>query len=313
MHWPQKQNIIAILFVILFSCTGSQKQNLSSVLAPNAKLVKLSKGTDFQFTEGPVWSNAGYLLFSDIPNSHIIEYLPDGTFSIFRKNTNGANGLMFDISGRLVACEGNAGRVTAMDSSGEIHVLASEYKGKRFNSPNDLVIDSTGGIYFTDPLFGRGGKLSQNKEAVYYLHADGRIRRIIDNLAKPNGIILAPDGKKLFIVDTYNKFVWAYLIDRVGFPMDAYIFAELKLPNDAQNNRSGADGITIDVAGNLYITSSLGVQVFNSNGDLLGIIGVPEKPANCTIGGPDNKTLYITARKNLYAIQLQVEGVVFPL
>lgn len=313
MYWPGKRNLVPILFVILFSCSTSQQQNLSSVLASNARVVKLSEGADFQFTEGPVWSNAGYLLFSDIPNNHIIKYSPDGTFSIFRENTNGANGLMFDKSGQLVACEGETGRVTAMDSSGEIHVLASEYKGKRFNSPNDLVIDSTGGIYFTDPVFGRGRKLSQDKEAVYYLHPDGRVRRVIDNLTKPNGVILAPDGKKLFIVDTYNKFVWAYLIDRVGFPTDPYIFAELKLPKDAQNNRSGADGITIDAAGNLYVTSSLGVQVFNPKGDLLGIIDVPEKPSNCTIGGADNKTLYITARKNLYAIQLKVKGVMFPL
>jgi len=313
MCWFKSQNIIPILLIILFSCHTSRQKNLKVVLATNAKVVKLSEGTNFSFTEGPVWSSAGYLLFSDIPNNHIIKYSADGTFRIFRENTNGANGLMFDHAGQLVACESAAGRITAMDSMGSIRVLASEYEGKPFNSPNDLVIDSTGGIYFTDPLFGSGREPSQDKEAVYYLFYDGQVRRVIDNLTKPNGIVLAPDGKKLFVVDTYNKFVWAYLIDRVGFPTDPYIFAELQLPKDAPKNLSGADGITIDTAGNLYVTSSLGIQVFNTNGDLLGIIDVPEKPSNCTIGGPGNKTLYITARKNLYAIQLKVKGVKFPL
>ncbi len=312
MYRLKLQYIIPVLFIILFSCIPFQQKDLSSVLATNAKLMKLSEGTNFQFTEGPVWSSDGYLLFSDIPNNQIVKYAADGTFSIFRENTNGANGLMFDKSGQLVACEGGAGRLTAMDSGGSLSVLVSQYKGKPFNSPNDLVIDSTGGIYFTDPIFGGEKQLSQDKEAVYYLFPDGRIRRVIDSLIKPNGIILALDGKKLFVDDTYNKFVWAYLIDKVGFPTDPYIFAVLKLPKDQQNNRSGADGITIDAVGNLYITTSLGVQIFNPKGDLLGIIAVPEIPSNCTIGGPDNKTLYITARKNLYAIQLKIKGQVSP-
>ena len=301
------------LLVVLFACSGP-RSTLNEIVPQDSKVVQLSEGMDFAFLEGPCWDGENTLYFSDIPNNRIYRYTLEGAFSVFRENSNGANGLMFDRAGRLVACEGKAGRVVALDEFGRVvEVLAAEYRGKPFNSPNDLVIDSRGGIYFTDPRFGDESDMPQDKQAVYYRQPDGRIIRLIDDMIKPNGIILSPDEKLLYVVDTYDKFIRAYRVLQDGFLVDQRIFAELKLKEGAPDNRSGADGLAMDVNGDLFVTTSLGVQIYDANGNFVGIIRVPETPANCTFGGADMKTLFITARKNLYMIKLKVPGVLFPI
>jgi len=292
----------------------TNKRDLSAILAERAEIEKLGVGMEFTFLEGPAWDGKGNLFFTDIPNNRIYRYSSDGAIKVFRDNTNAANGLMFDHRGRLIACEGGTGRVTAMAPDGEVvEVLASQYEGKPFNSPNDLVIDKQGGMYFTDPSFGSEENMPQDKQAVYYRTPDGTIRRVIDNMTKPNGIILSPDGSLLYVVDTFDKYVKAYKVTANGTPTDEHIFAVLQLHPEAKSEKSGADGLAMDVQGNLYVTTQLGVQVIDPDGRHLGIIQVPEVPANCTIGGADGKTLFITARKGLYAIKLKVAGVQFPL
>ncbi len=304
---------IALCSAVLFFCHSS-KRDLSTVLAEGAKIEKLGAGMQFTFLEGPAWDGKGNLFFTDIPNNRIYKYSLDGAITVFRENTNAANGLMFDHRGRLIACEGGAGRVTAMAPDGKVvEVLASQFEGKPFNSPNDLVIDKLGGIYFTDPRFGSEENMPQDKQAVYYRTSDGAIRRVIDNMTKPNGIILSPDGSTLYVVDTFDKYVKAYKVSDNGALTDEQVFAVLQLHPQAKSVKSGADGLAMDVQGNLYVTTQLGVQVINPNGRYLGIIQVPEVPANCTIGGVDGKTLFITARTGLYAIKLKVAGVQFPL
>jgi gluconolactonase len=306
--------VLLMSLTSMFSCIAQKQADWSGIVAQDATVENLSKEMEFSFLEGPAWDGKGNLYFTDIANNRIWKFSTEKVFSVFRESTNAANGLMFDHQGRLVACEGGAGRLTAMDEKGQVvEILAAEYDGKPFNSLNDLVIDKRGGLYFTDPRFGDESNMPQDKQAVYYRSPGGEIKRVIDNMTKPNGIILSPDGSVLYVVDTYNKFVKTYRISANGMPVDERIFTILKLRENAPNDISGADGLAMDVLGNLYVTTQLGVQVFNHRGHFLGLIQVPEVPANCTFGGLDGKTLFITARKNLYAIKLKVQGITLPL
>jgi len=308
-----KVRFLLLLIPLIVFCKHEVRPSLNDIVPFDANVIKLSEGMDFSFLEGPCWDGESSLFFSDIPNDRIYRYTLDGSFSVFREHSNGANGLMFDRQKRLIACEGKAGRITAIDSLGNvIAVLAQEYRDKPFNSPNDLVIDRYGGIYFTDPRFGNDKEMPQDKQAVYYIDPNGKVKRLIDDMQKPNGIILSPDGQFLYVVDTYDKFIRAYRVTTDGFLVDQRVFAELKLEENAPDERSGADGLAMDVNGDLFVCTRLGIQVFNGHGDFLGIIQVPEIPANCTFGGIDMKTLFITARKNLYMIALNVQGVRFP-
>jgi gluconolactonase len=299
--------VLAVVSASIMRCSR-ESEDIHSIFAPGAEIVRLGVAQDFTFLEGPAWDGEESLYFTDVPVSRIYRYTPEKGFSVFRENTDQANGLMFDPKGRLVACEGGSGRVTVMNKRGEVvEIRASEYRGMPFNSPNDLVIDKNGGIYFTDPNFDKVEDLSQNSEAVYYVRPDGDIVRVIEDIKKPNGIILSPDGSRLYVADSYDVFVRAYRMSANGIPVDRYIFATLK-SKDEESDITWADGMTVDSEGHLYVATELGIQIFNRKGVHLGILNVPETPSNCTIGGRDGKTLYITARKSLYAIKLDVKG-----
>jgi gluconolactonase len=181
----------------------------------------------------------------------------------------------------------------------------------RFNAPNDLVIDKQGGIYFTDPAFGAPMPLPQGKTAVYYLAADGKVTRLIDDLPNPNGVILSPDEKTLYVIPSGQAEMMAYPVKSPGKIGKGRIFCTLKQPRGAKG--SGGDGLAVDVKGNLYITSQLGLQVFDASGKLLGIIALPEQPANVKFGGSDLKTLYVTARTSLYSVPMEATGHLFAL
>ena len=303
--------IFAILSVVSTSIIrcSRESEDIHSIFAPGAEIIQLSSELDFTFLEGPAWDGEESLYFTDVPVSRIHKYTLDKGFSVFREHTDQANGLMFNPKGRLVACEGGSGRVTVMNQHGEVvEIRGSEYRGMPFNSPNDLVIDKHGGIYFTDPNFGGTEDLSQDSEAVYYIRPEGDIVRVIDDIKKPNGIVLSADGSRLFVADSYDVFVRAYRVSANGIPVDKYIFATLK-SKDEESDITWADGMTMDSEGHLYVATDLGIQIFNKKGVHLGILNVPETPSNCTIGGRDGKTLYITAKKNLYAIKLDVKGI----
>jgi gluconolactonase len=234
---------------------------------------------------------------------------------VFREASDAANGLMFDADGNLISCDGGARRVTMLGQDGTVKaVLADRYNGKMFNSPNDLVIDSEGGIYFTDPRFGGQDDVEQDKEAVYYRRKDGTLVRIIDDMIKPNGVILSPDEKTLYVGDSAREYIRAYDIRADGTVRNGRDFGMLSsLIEGGHERRNGADGLKIDVEGNLYVAASSGIEVFDKNGKHLGVIEVPEVPANCTFGGQDYRTLFITARTSLYRVELKVRGVCFPV
>nr|MDQ3331638.1 SMP-30/gluconolactonase/LRE family protein [Planctomycetota bacterium] len=254
---------------------------------------------DLQFTEGPTWSDKGELFFTDIPADRI--YKSNGEkLDVFVEPAGHCNGLMFDAAGTLFACSMD-GALVSFDSDGKKKVLADRYDGKRFNAPNDLVIDRTGGIYFTDPRFRAPEPLPQGIEAVYYWDSTtGKVLRVVEELGQkaPNGVILSPDEKTLYVVCSMQAEVVAYDIVAPGRLGEERVFASLK--QAAGKSGGGGDGLTVDTKGNLYITSAIGVQVFSPDGKLLGNIELPEQPANVTFGGPDRKTLYATARTGLY-------------
>ncbi len=314
-------NFCKVLFVsfsvILISFCAKKPEGIRKIVPEGAVVEKVNKDISFGFTEGPAWDGKGNLFFTDIRNSKIYKLDNEGKFTVFRDETGAANGLMFNAKGNLVACEGGDFKVTEMDQNGKvINVLAATYNGKPFNSPNDLVIDKKGGIYFTDPRFGENQILNQDIEAIYYIKPDGEIIRVADNLTKPNGIILSPYEKILYVADSYGQYVKAFDVMEDGSLANSRNFCELKLSESKEKLRtqtvSGADGIAIDKEGNLYVTTIIGTQIFNSNGEPMEIIEVPEIPANCSFGGEDFKMLYITARTSVYKVKLNVEGIIFP-
>lgn len=262
--------------------------------------------TNLRFTEGPASDGSGRWMFTDIPANRI--YLIDAqrNLSVAVKPSHHANGLMFDGNGRLVACEMDGAVVVRDLNSGNRTVLTDKYEGRRYNAPNDLVIDRQGGVYFTDPRFRAPEPWPQGKEAFYYRTPQGKVIRLGDDLQAPNGIILSPDEKTLYVVPSMQKEMMAYRVVQPGQIGPARVFCTLKQPSGVDD--SGGDGLTVDTDGNLYITSRLGIQVFSPQGRLQLVIPLPEQPANVTFGGPDGRTLLVTARTSVYVVPMESRG-----
>lgn len=285
------------------------------------------------FTEGPAWQN-GKLYFSnmyfdenfsgDPKKSTLVEMDPDGSYRNIVQNKMQTNGIAPMEDGTLAVCDMFGHRVLKMDTKGNIlKVLANKYDGKSLDGPNDLVVDSKGGIYFTDPQFTADAEKNQPGRTAYYLSPDGDLKRLLepDSYAMPNGIALSPDGKTLYINNTYDdregwnvnsdkeNFVWAYDVQEDGTITNERKFAELYLTAgvlDKLEKSSGADGMKVDAEGNLYVATFAGVQIFNSEGVFQGIIYVPNYPVNLAFGGADMKTLYITSLDKIYSIPTKI-------
>lgn len=294
---------LMVLCVLFASCTEkAETEKKISVVAPNAQVQRLAG--DFSFTEGPAADTAGNVYFTDIPNNRIHKWSLDGKLATFRENSGEANGLMFDKAGNLIVCEGGNRQLTSISLQAEVTVLADKYENKKLNSPNDLWIDPKGGIYFTDPRYGKRDDLEQDGEHVYYLTPDRRkFIRVIDDMVRPNGVIGTPDGKLLYVADNGAGKNYVYTITEDGTLSHKRLFSE-----------EGCDGMTIDNKGNIYITSSRSepnfvVSVYDSSGDKIEEIFTPEKPSNVCFGGKDKQILFITARTSLYSIRMRVKGV----
>lgn len=285
-------------WIMVFSCVlgaaAARVGELDALIAPGAKIVKLADG--FKFTEGAASDSQGNVFFTDIPNARIHKWSVDGKLSLARENTNQANGLFFDSWGNMIACEGGAGRVTMWDmTKGILTNIAPTYDGKPFNSPNDLWIDPEGGIYFTDPRYGDESNLPQDGQNVYYIRAEKCcIDRVTTDLKKPNGIIGTPDGQRLFVADHGASATYVFDINYGGSVGEKRLFAP-----------QGSDGMELDEKGNVYLTDQ-DITVYSPEGNKLGVIDVPEVPANLCFGGPDHKTLFITAQTSLYALKMAV-------
>lgn len=280
------------------------QKNMSKILPENAQVEPIATG--FKFTEGPVWHPDGFLLFSDIPANIIYKWQPNHEPIIFRKPSNKANGNTLDLEGRLVSGEHELRRVSRTEKDGNVITLASEYKGKKLNSPNDLVVKSDGSIYFTDPPYGiKSEEEELGFSGVYRLAPDGTLTLLIDDFIRPNGIAFSPDETKLYVNDSEAGHIRVFNVKAEGILAGGEIFAELK-----DSSQEGVpDGMKVDQEGNIYSTGPGGVWVFSPTGELLGIIEVPEAPANLAWGDGDYQTLYITARNSLYRIRLNIPGV----
>jgi gluconolactonase len=297
------------LAAILAVLAGSDKPD-APLIPEGAKLEKV--WSDGEFTEGPAYGPDGCVYFSDIGN-RIMKYDPaTGKTEEYRNPSGRANGLDFDPDGRLVAAEGaNKGgnrRVTRTEKDGKITVLADAWKGKKLNSPNDLTIDTKGRIYFTDPRYVGDEPREIDTESVYRIDPDGTLTQLITDVEKPNGILLSPDMKTLYVADSNPKGKQQLL----AFPVKADgSVGEKKVLYDFGKDR-GIDGMVVDAKGNIYGAAGDGkkggVYVFSPEGKQLGFIPTPETPTNCVFGGKDRKTLYVTAGKSLYRIGLNAEG-----
>jgi gluconolactonase len=287
-----------VLFSVIFAGSAfgavEKKVKSSSPVAKGERIEKLAGG--FIFTEGPAADKEGNIYFSDIRNERIHKWSVEGKLSTFREKSGGANGLYFDRDGNMLACEGLNGRVVSIAPAGKVTVIADKYKGSGFNKPNDLWIDPKGGVYFTDPVYGKTVK-KQEGERVYYLSPDRKkIICVINDMVRPNGLIGTPDGKVLYVADPGDQKVYSLKINDDATLSGKRLFAPYM-----------CDGMTIDNKGNIYITEQK-VLIFDSEGKEIGQIEIPEKPSNVTFGGADNKTLFITARTSLYSIKMKTRG-----
>jgi gluconolactonase len=276
-------------------------KNVSSIIAPAAKVEKLADG--FSFTEGPAVDAQGNVFFTDQPNDRICKWSVDGKLTDFMKPCGRSNGLYFDKNGSLLACADMDNELWSIDANGKAAVLVKEYKGKKLNGPNDLWVAPNGGIYFTDPLYKRpywtrDPAMQQDGQHVYYLSPDRqKLVRVTQDLVQPNGIIGTPDGKYLYVADIGDKKTYRYRPTADGTLSDKTLFCSM-----------GSDGMTIDSEGNVYLTGK-GVTVFNPAGEQIEQIPVDAGwTANVTFGGKDRHTLFITAQKSLYALRMRVKG-----
>ncbi|MCE9567913.1 MAG: SMP-30/gluconolactonase/LRE family protein [Planctomycetes bacterium] len=293
-------SVMACSLVVMSALTHAAEPAMKPIpgVGPAGEIAKLHTG--FKFTEGPAADGNGNVYFSDIPNNRIHKVDADGKLSTLLENSEGCNGLMVDARGRLIACQGNAKKLIALDvETKKISVLSDGFDGKPLGTPNDLVIDRTGGIYFTAP----------DISAVFYLPSAGKAVRVLDGLPRPNGVLLSPDEKILYVLPSGSADVLAYPIERPGTIGKAKVLCKLE-QNPKQASRLGGDGLTLDTRGNLYLTkpSLKAIQVVSPEGKTLGLIEFPEEPSNCTFGGKDLKTLYVTAQSSLYTVKMEATG-----
>ena len=270
---------------------------LDLVVGAPPKIDKVATG--FTFTEVPVFSRIGFLLFTDVraTPARILRW-ESGKVTPFRENSNRANGLTFDHQGRLLACERD--RITRTEKDGSITVLASVFEGAPLTSPNDLVYAIDGSIYFS--VIKPRGTDGPDKPGVYQITGKGELRVVSRECTRPNGVALSPNQQKLFVADSEQCNVRIFEINGDGSLKNGRIFCELK--GDAPG---GPDGLKTDESGNVWVAGPGGIWVFDSAGKHLGTVSLPETPSNCAWGA-GFRNLYVTATTSVYRIETKVNG-----
>ncbi len=290
-----KLSAVAVLLV-LTSC--EVQHNGENLFEGAPKLVS----SQFDFTEGPASDNSGNVYFTDQPNDKIYFWnWKNNQIELFLEKTGRANGTYFDKDDNLITCSDEHGEIWKISKNKDVQILSKGFEGKRLNGPNDLWIDSFGGIYFTDPLYERNYLQNFKQEIpqknLYYRNSNGTITKL-DTFVQPNGSIGSEKLKKLFVSDINAGKTYVYDILGEGKLSVKKLFCEM-----------GSDGMTLDNQGNLYLTGK-GVTIFNKKGDKINHIQIPEEwTANVTFGGKNNSTLFITASKSVYILEMNVSGV----
>lgn len=284
------------------------------LIQPNASLQKLFGG--LLWAEGPVWfADGGYFVCSDIPNDRLMRWVDGLGATVLRQPSNFTNGNYRDHRGRLLSCEHGGRRVTRTEPDGCVTVLVDSYRGRRLNSPNDLVVKSDGTIWFTDPPYGilsdyEGHKAEQELDGCYVFRfdpQDGRLNVVADDFVKPNGLAFSVDERVLYVADSGRSHdpdaphhVRALPVSDDGRLGAGTVFAVIE--------PGVPDGLRVDIEGNVWISAGDGVHCYAADGTLLGRIKVPETVANLTFGGPRRNRLFITATTSVYAIHLACSG-----
>lgn len=278
-------------------------------VAVDAKVTKLAG--DMGFIEGPIWNKAGgMLVFSDIPNDELKQWTAGEGVRTYRNPSHNANGNTLDLSGRLLTCEHTGRRVAIQEKDGSIRTVIDSFDGKKLNSPNDVVVRSDGTIWFTDPDYGLktnpGSKEKEGKEQpgnFVYRHdpKSGKTTLVAKDFVNPNGLAFSPDEKKLYIADSgAPRNIRVFDVASHGTLSGGRVFCTI--------DKGGPDGIRVDQDGRVWSSAGDGVQIFAPDGHRVGKILVAEAPANLCFGGADGRTLFITARKSLYAVKVLVTG-----
>lgn len=290
--------------------TEVRDQAFLGVVGDDVRVEQVATG--FGFTEGPVWDKARrQLIWSDMNHDHMRLWSAERGVQTYRKPSNRANGNTYDPQGRLVSCEHGTSRVVREERDGKMTVLASHWRGKELNSPNDVVVKSDGAIYFSDPTFGRTNEvvgilrpLTLDFRGVYRISPDGSdLRLLVDDFELPNGLCFSLDEKRLFVNDTPRLHIRVFDVQPDGSITGSRVFAETSGQGEGR-----PDGMKLDSAGHLYCTGPGGIHVFDRDGHCLGVILTPEKPTNLAWGDDDLRTLYITAQTSIYRARLKTPG-----
>jgi gluconolactonase len=270
--------------------------------------------TGFGFTEGPVWNKKNqFLLFSDVTGNIRRKWSQDGSVEEVKNPSNKCNGMTYDSNGNLIVCEHSTSRLIKERPGGSTEIIASHYKGKELNSPNDVIVADDGSIYFTDPTYGRMPEpgIERDREldfqGVYRIDPGSRkLELIIDDFTQPNGLCLSPDEKTLYVNDSELCHIRAFSIAADDTVSKGSIFYDKLCTSDRE--QGVPDGMKCDELGNIYVTGPGGIWIFNSQGENIGLIEVPERVGNLNWGGKNWSTLYITASTSVYRVEMKVKG-----
>lgn len=294
-----KRRYLVLVWLLLGSVRVSGADGLEGLLDSKTPVERLATG--MKFTEGPAWlADEGMLVFSDIPNSKLMQWSSDGGLKVFRESEQ-SNGNLVDLQGRLLTCQHAGRNVVRAEPDGSITVLVDRYEGKRLNSPNDVAVKSDGSLWFTDPSYGLGGKPGElDGKWVYRFDPQSEMLSVVSrHFNMPNGIVFSPDESKLYISDTgsLGKVLAFSVLEGTALSEKPLFAIDVR-----------SDGMCVDEKGNLYTTAAGGVHVYDAGGKKLGLIPVDEQPANVCFGGERNRALFITARTSLYAVEMAVGG-----
>lgn len=262
----------------------------------------------FVFTEGPIWHPDGFFYFVDI-RSNLLYRMILGQPPEKVRATLGGNGTTFDLQGRLINCEGDGRRVTRTEPDGTVTVLLDRFEGKRFNRPNDVICHSDGSLFFTDPALRVPlGEREQENAAIYRIAPDGGVR-VVALFEYPNGLALSADERTLYVANTrWTQYIHALELDAAGNMVRRRVFADMS----ADGTNGVPDGMKVDAAGRVFCTGTGGVWVFEPDGTRIGIIEMPEVCANIAFGGPDLRTLLLTASTSVYTLRVKTPGLPHP-